>query len=226
MLAAARSQVTPWFSRVGTSVARSGCHRRLASSRVSPAYRAASTWAAASSSLKRGAKLLGDSQSPTVTVPPSCRAAAGGAGRGEMGVTEVWLLHATSPSASHARIAVEIRRSAGALELVEDLPPLALELGVRDGALLLEPGELLDVGEQVDEGGVQTLSDVDIGGAPELGRTRVPGLQVEERLQRGVRDAQGLDLVALKREQAQLDAVPGVQELAVQVALEHLTVLE
>src|SRR5713226_7726910 len=225
MVPAARSQATPWFSRVGTSVARSGCQRRLASSRVSPAYRAASTWAAASSSLKRGAKLLGDSQSPTVTVPPSCRAGSGryspaaadGAGRGPIGVPEAWLLQPTTPSASHAPIAPQIRRSAEALELVEDLPPLALELGVRDGALLLEPGELLDVGEQVDEGGVQTLSDVDIGGAPELGRTRVPGLQVEERLQRGVGDAQGLDLVALKREQAQLDAVPGVQELAVQV---------
>src|SRR5207245_3702341 len=183
MVAAARSQVTPWFSRWGPAVARSGGHRRLAASRVSPSYRAASTWAAASSSLKRGAKLLGDSQSPTVTVPPSCRATSGryspaaadGAGRGTMGGTDVWL-QATSTSASHAPIAARIRRSAEALELVEDLPPLALELAVRDGTLLFAPGELLDVGKQVDEGRVQTLSDIDIGGAPELRRARVTGL--------------------------------------------------
>src|SRR5713226_3966396 len=129
MVPAARSQATPWFSRVGTSVARSGCQRRLASSRVSPAYRAASTWAAANSSLKRGAKLVGDSQSPTVTVPFSCWARSGwypvadadGAGRGAIGVIELWLVQATSPRASQAPMAARIRRSGDALELVEDL---------------------------------------------------------------------------------------------------------
>src|SRR5260370_14514448 len=128
MVPAARSQATPWFSRVGTSVARSGCHRRLASSRVSPAYRAASTWAAASSSLKRGAKLLGDSQSPTVTVPPSCRAGSGryapapahGPGRAPIGVPQARLLQPTSPSAHHASTPPPLPPPAPALQPLDE----------------------------------------------------------------------------------------------------------
>src|SRR2546422_9948117 len=59
-----------------------------------------------------------------------------------------------------------------------------------------------------------------------LGRPGVPGLQVEERFEGRIRDAHRLDPILLDAEQPQGEAVAGVTQLPVEIALKTLAILE
>src|SRR5207248_1794573 len=112
------------------------------------------------------------------------------------------------------------------LDLVEDLPPLALELALADGAALAQLLELPDVRHQVDQRRREPAGQIGVRLAVELGRPRVPGLEVEEGLERRVGQGQGLDSIALGGHQPQGHPMDRMAQLAVEVALEHLAVLE
>src|SRR5438445_1760779 len=225
MVPAPRFQLTSPFCMVGTRSTRSAIGCRLLSSFTRPAYSSASTWAAGTSSLKSGEKLVGLSQSPTTRVPPSWRAGSGwyGDGRGLAVPSES---PCTDGSELQLAISGTARARTTALDVIEDLAALSLEFALGDGSALAKLVQLTHVGDQVHERRRKSLAQMPVFLTVELRRPGVPGLQVKERLESGIGDAQRFDPILLHRHQAHGDAMAGVLELAVEVAQQHLTILE
>src|ERR671924_1689847 len=90
-----------------------------------------------------------------------------------------------------------------ALNVIEDLPALSLELALCDRSALAKLIELTHVRDQVDQRRRKPLAEVPVLAPVEFWRPRVPGLQVEERLQPGVWNRQRLDSILLHGHQPQ-----------------------
>src|SRR2546422_1197820 len=218
-------QVTSPFWSVGTRWTRSATGCRLASNRTRPAYRRASTWAAGTSSLKSGEKLVGLSQSPTTRVPPSWRAGSGWYGEGsglalpsEIPCTDGSVLQPTSSGTARARTAT--------LDVIEDLAALPLKFALGDGSALAKLVQLTHIGDQVHERRGKPLAQIPIFLTVKLRRPGVPGFQIEERFEGRIRDPQRLDPILLDAQQPQGEPVAGVMQLPVEIALEDLAILE
>src|SRR5438445_6208403 len=236
MVPAPRFQLTSPFCMVGTRSTRSAIGCRLLSSFTRPAYSSASTCAAGTSSLKSGEKFVGLSQSPTTRVPPSWRAGSGwywdpgGLAVPRIAGTEGSELQPPSKGSS-ARATTEAlsgpRRGKGrVLDVIEDLAALPLEFALGNGAPLTELFELTHVGNQVHERRGKPLAYMSILGAVKLHRPGIPGLQVEERLQGGIGNAQGFDAILLHGHQAHGHPVARMLQLAVEIAPQDFSILE
>src|SRR5260370_21555763 len=112
------------------------------------------------------------------------------------------------------------------LDVIEDLAALSLEFALCDGSALAKLLQLTHVRDQVHERRRKPLAQMRVFLTVELGRPGIPGLEVEERLEGGIRDAQRFDPILLHGHQPHRDAVTGVLELAVEVALQDFPVLE
>src|SRR5437588_2219373 len=112
------------------------------------------------------------------------------------------------------------------LDVIEDLAALSLEFALRDGSALAELVQLTHVRDQVHERRRKALVQMQVFLTVELWRPGVPRLEIKERLECRVRDPQGLDPIFVNSHEPHCDAVGGVQEIAVEVALEDLAVQE
>src|SRR2546430_9022885 len=112
------------------------------------------------------------------------------------------------------------------LDVIEDLAALSLEFALGDGSALAELVQLTHVRDQVHERRRKSLVQMQVFLTVELWRPGVPRLEIKKCLERRVRDSQGLDAVFLDGHQPHRNAVGGMHQIAVEVALEDLAVLK
>src|SRR6266700_5481803 len=119
------------------------------------------------------------------------------------------------------------RRGKGrVLDVIEDLAPLSLEFALGDGSALAKLVQLTHVGDQVHERRRKPLVQMQVFLTVELWRPGVPRLEVKQRLERGVRDSQGLDAIFVYGHEPHRDAVGRVLEISIEVAFEDFAVQE
>src|SRR5205807_2959820 len=118
------------------------------------------------------------------------------------------------------------RPGGGGSDLVEDHPAAALKVLVGELTAVAEVGQPPDLTEQVDERGVHARPRPLAGDVDVLRGTAVPGLQVEDRLEAVVRDAEELDLVAGRAHQLDGDAALAALRVLGDEALDDLAVEE
>src|SRR5207244_9863018 len=112
------------------------------------------------------------------------------------------------------------------LDVIEDLAALSLEFALGDGSALAKLVQLTHVGDQVHERRRKPLVQMQVFLTVELWRPGVPRLEIKKRLERRVWDSQGLDAIFVYGHEPHRDAVGRVHEIAIEVALEDLAVLE
>src|SRR6266550_1796080 len=113
-----------------------------------------------------------------------------------------------------------------ALDVIEDLAALSLEFALGDGSALAKLVQLTHVRDQVHERRRKPLVQMQVFLTVELWRPGVPRLEIKECLERRVGDCEGLDTVYLYGHEPHRDAVGGMHQIAVEVALEDLAVLK
>src|SRR6266550_659913 len=113
-----------------------------------------------------------------------------------------------------------------ALDVIEDLAALSLEFALGDGSALAKLVQLTHVRDQVHERRRKPLVQMQVFLTVELWRPGVPRLEIKKCLERRVRDSQGLDAIFVYGHEPHCDAVGRVREIAIEVALEDLAVLE